>query len=240
MTLILETSGDKAPLDALRESWLKNPNSKLFMPLAEQLRRRGCYGEAIDICKRAKAINPRYISCRVLLGRCFIELGMREEARKELEEVLERDRENVFSLRVMAELLRTQGDLRRAIDCYRALWRISPTDMDAQTRLAEIAQLLDTFEDRNGEAIRITEEVRECERGNGSAFDSFERAEAEVRLQPWPGSEPESESKSESKSESGAKSEEVSSSREFFQRDIRRSDFSKFAQWVDKTHQDNG
>jgi len=180
MTLILETSRDKAPLDALRESYEKNPNSKLFMPLAEQLRRRGCYGEAIDICMRAKTLHPRYVSCRVLLGRCLVELGMREEARRELEEVLAQDRENVFSLRVMAELLRTQGDLKGAIDYYRALFRISPTDMDAQQRLTEIGQLLDISED-NGAAQPLqadpeAESQSECESLEGESAPSYSRA----------------------------------------------------------------
>jgi len=222
MTLILETSGDKAPLEALRECCEKNPNSKLFMPLAEQLRRRGCYGEAIDICLRAKALHPRYISCRVLLGRCFVELGMREEARKELEDVLVQDRENVFSLRVMAELLRSQGDLEGAIDYYRALLRISPADMDAQQRLTEIAQLLDISED------------------NGAALPLLTAPTGKVKSEcAFPEEEQQVESDSSSSSPSSISSPKTSRQRssELLQRDIEHSDFSRFAEWISSKQQ---
>ncbi|MCX5800404.1 MAG: tetratricopeptide repeat protein [Candidatus Eisenbacteria bacterium] len=216
MTLILETSSDKAPLEALRDSCQRDPNSKLFMPLAEQLRRRGCYGEAIDICIRAKAIHPRYVSCRVLLGRCLIELGMREEARRELEDVLTLDRENVFSLRVMAEILRAQGELREAVDYYRALVRINPGDMDAQRRLTELMQLPETSQDRESTPSSLN---RHCTEG-ASALDP---------------------PKEESPAVGDPSSLETSlrGSRELLKREIRRSDFSRFAEWVSANWQDH-
>jgi tetratricopeptide (TPR) repeat protein len=225
MTLILEMSHDKAPIDALRESYEKDPNSKLFMPLAEQLRRRGCYGEAIDICMRGKATHPRYVSCRVLLGRCLIELGMREEARRELEEVLELDRENVFSLRVMAEILRAQGSLREAVDYYRALLRISPTDMDAQQRLTEIVQLLEGSQDREpGPSISSPRHL-----GEEPAFDLAEQ-EAPVGTD------------SSISLSAGVEMTKDSprGSRALFKREIKSSDFSRFAEWVSSNWQDGG
>jgi tetratricopeptide (TPR) repeat protein len=225
MTLILETSHDKAPVDALRESYEKDPNSKLFMPLAEQLRRRGYLGEAIDICMRAKAIHPRYVSCRVLLGRCLIELGMKEEARRELEEVLELDRENVFSLRVMAEILRAQGNLREAVDYYRALLRISPTDMDAQQRLIEIVQLLESPHDREPKPSLSSPHRF----GEESTFDLPE--------QKAPGGNDSSVSLSVA---TEMTKDSPRGSRALFRREIKRSDFSRFAEWVSSSSQDGG
>jgi tetratricopeptide (TPR) repeat protein len=217
VTLILETPHDKAPLEALRETYEKDPNSKLFMPLAEQLRRRGCYGEAIDVCRRAKAIHPRYVSCRVLLGRCLIELGMKEEARIELEEVLELDRENVFSLRIMAEILRGQGSLREAVDYYRALLRISPTDMDAQQRLTELAQLLEGWQDKEPTPPLV----------------SFLQTEGESALdlpqEELPSGNDPSGSFSPVTERTGAS---ALGSRKLSGREIRRSDFSRFAEWI--------
>ena len=88
MTLIIENSGERAGIEDLWERYGSTPESTEFMALAEQLRRRGCQGEAVDICARAKASHPQYVSCRVLLGRCLMELGLRDEALRELEEVL--------------------------------------------------------------------------------------------------------------------------------------------------------
>jgi tetratricopeptide (TPR) repeat protein len=224
MTLILETSHDKPPLDALRERYEKDPNSKVFMPLAEQLRRRGCYAEAIDICRRAKKAHPRYVSCRVLLGRCFIELGMREEARRELEEVLELDRENVFSLRVMAEVLRAQGTLKGAVDYYRALLRISPTDMDAQQRLTELAQLLENSEDR---ATSPPSHGSDSIEGESACQLPEEEPSAVDHLSVCLGSATEVAKAS------------TRGSCKLFKREIRRSDFSRFAQWISISWQES-
>jgi len=205
MTLILETSRDKAPLEDLRERCLKDPNSKLFMSLAEELRRRGCYGEAIDMCMRAKTVYPRYVSCRVLLGRCFVELGMREEARRELEGVLKLDRENVFSLRIMAEILRAQGDLNQAIDLYRALIRISPTDMDAQRRLAELVQLLEYSEDNEPGPCVPVSPLPEIE-----SLPSVQESASRLAVQTLP------------------------RPRQSLERELRHSDISRFAEWISR------
>lgn len=142
MTLIIENPGERAGIEALWDQYSASPESTHFMALAEQLRRRGCQGEAAEICSRAKMSHPRYVSCRVLLGRCLMELGLKEEAVRELEEVLELDRENAFSLRVMAELKLAQGNLGEAANYYRALVRINPSDLDMQEKLAETVRAL--------------------------------------------------------------------------------------------------
>ncbi|MFH0778103.1 MAG: tetratricopeptide repeat protein [Candidatus Eisenbacteria bacterium] len=146
MTLILDTSGDKSTLDALRERVQRAPDSKLFMPLAEELRRRGQYGEAVDLCMQAKLVHPRYVSSRILLCKCLMELGMREEARREMELVLELDRENVFSLRIMAEIHRAQGSLEEATNYYRAALRLCPSDTEAREKLGALARLAESVE----------------------------------------------------------------------------------------------
>jgi tetratricopeptide (TPR) repeat protein len=143
MTLIIENSGERAGIEDLWERYGSAPESTEFMALAEQLRRRGCQGEAVDICTRAKDSYPQYVSCRVLLGRCLMELGLRDEALRELEEVLELDRENAFSLQVMAELRMAQGNLSEAANYYRALVRINPSDLDMQQKLAQVVRALE-------------------------------------------------------------------------------------------------
>jgi tetratricopeptide (TPR) repeat protein len=143
MTLIIESPAGKAGIEALWDSYQACPDSAASMALAQQLWRRGSYGEAAEICSRAKSDHPGYVSCRVLLGRCLMGLGFKEQALRELEEVLELDRENAFSLRAMAELRSDEGNLAEAADYYRALVRIDPSDLEMQQRLAEIVRALE-------------------------------------------------------------------------------------------------
>ncbi|MBN1504258.1 MAG: tetratricopeptide repeat protein, partial [Candidatus Eisenbacteria bacterium] len=146
MTLIIENAGERAAIEELWEKYSSTPSSTEFMTLAEQLRRRGCQGQAVEICARAKAAYPGYVSCRVLLGRCLMEMGRRDEALNELEQVLELDRENAFSLRAMAELRMAQGNLSEAANYYRALVRINPADLDMQQKLAQVVRALEPFD----------------------------------------------------------------------------------------------
>ncbi len=258
MTLILETSAGRTTLETLRERYEREPGSKLFMPLADQLRMRGEYGEAIGLCMRGKDLYPRYVSCRVLLGRCLMELGMREEARRELEEVLELDRENVVSLRVMAEILRAQGRLEEATDYYRAALRINPVDMDAQERLAALMRLRES---------PVESEPIHLEQMEDERFDATEETCTEtIELDAWALS-----AKWDSFSPDGVSSEEhsiagvfepvepsmshdepvaaavpvtdekppVREAVQFFNYDVERSDFSRFTDWIRAIQQED-
>jgi tetratricopeptide (TPR) repeat protein len=286
MTLILETSAGRTTLETLREKYEHEPRSKLFMPLADQLRVRGEYAEAIELCRRGKDLHPRYVSCRVLLGRCLMELGMQEEARRELEEVLELDRENVVSLRVMAEILRAQGRLSEATDYYRAALRINPVDMDAQERLGGLMRLQESpddgksmpwgpFEDRSFDvADEPSTETIELDASALSAkWDSFsldrvQTAEPSISgaaentessmSQEEPVTEegpasleettPEAQSEVEDKATApslppAATLEEKPPLREavqFFNYEVKRSDFSRFTDWIKTVKQEEG
>ncbi len=143
MTLILETPGDRAAIEALREAYDCTPDSRVFMALAEQLRRRGSYGEAVDICRRAKATQPGYVSCRVLLCKCLMDMGMQEEAVREAKEVLELDRENAYCLRLMAERTSASGSHPEAAGFCRALLRINPSDLEIQQKLVQLTKVVE-------------------------------------------------------------------------------------------------
>jgi tetratricopeptide (TPR) repeat protein len=263
MTLILEATSGRSTLETLREAYEHAPDSTLFMPLADQLRVRGEYGEAIDLCRRGKDLFPGYVSCRVLLARCLMELGMREEARGELEEILELDRENVVSLRVLAEILRAQGRLSEATDYYRAALRINPVDMDARERLTVLVRIQKTHEDEtpeeadpmpveplhaadSGEPVRLTEtiELDAYELSDVGAFQQGSYAVQGETHQEKAAEESyyEEESRLEvpdavpaAPTRSRDRSPGLSMDPSpFFKYDVRRSDFSTFTEWMSK------
>ncbi|KPJ61426.1 MAG: hypothetical protein AMJ46_01700 [Latescibacteria bacterium DG_63] len=227
MTLILETSTGRSTLETLRERYDREPRSKLFMPLADQLRVRGEYGEAIDLCTRGKVLHPRYVSCRVLLGKCLMELGLKEEAQSELEEVLKLDRENIVSLRVMAEILRAEGDLEGAADYYRAALRINPMDIDAQERLAVLMRLQQSHEDGETGPSVTYEEARSDE-AESTSCETIELDATGLSLE-WDGF-----SSDEFRPVEGVVRDPV----QFFNYEVGRSDFSKFTEWINKVSQE--
>ena len=66
---------DESRIEELRRRVRKDPASLAFAQLAEELRRVHRFLEAVAVCRAGLEIYPGYLSARVTLGRCFIELN---------------------------------------------------------------------------------------------------------------------------------------------------------------------
>ncbi|MEK7789333.1 MAG: hypothetical protein AAB283_05390, partial [Planctomycetota bacterium] len=56
-------------IEKLKEKLKKDPNSKLFVPLAEEYRKKGMLDEAISVLMTGITSQPGYTSARVSLGK---------------------------------------------------------------------------------------------------------------------------------------------------------------------------
>jgi tetratricopeptide (TPR) repeat protein len=95
---------DNARLEELRRRVQRDPASISFAALAEEYRRLGQFGDAIDTCRAGLLRHPAYVSARVTLGRALIEIGSYDEAASELEEVLRSAPENLAAIRALADI----------------------------------------------------------------------------------------------------------------------------------------
>jgi len=102
-----------------------DPTSIAFAALAEEYRRAGRFKEAIDVCRAGLTRHPAYLSARVTLGRALIEVGALEEARLELDQVLETAPENLAAIRALAEIHHRLGDIPEAEEHYRSAIEIA-------------------------------------------------------------------------------------------------------------------
>ncbi len=102
-----------------------DPTSIAFAVLAEEYRRAGRYPEAIEVCRTGLARHPAYLSARVTLGRALIEVGVLDEARAELERVLEAAPENLAAIRGLAEIHHRRGEIPEATEQYRSALEIT-------------------------------------------------------------------------------------------------------------------
>lgn len=102
-----------------------DPTSIAFAALAEEYRRAGRYQEAIEVCRTGLARHPAYLSARVTLGRALIEVGALDEARPELERVLEAAPENLAAIRGLAEIHHRRGEIPEATEQYRSALEIT-------------------------------------------------------------------------------------------------------------------
>src|SRR4030042_4288206 len=127
-------------IERLREKVDKDPNSKLFIPLAEEYKKAGMYDEAIDVVIRGIERQPGYMSARVSLGKIYIEREMLKEAKAEFEKVISAIPDNLYAHKKLAEIYRDIGEKERAVKEFKTVLKLNPMDEWAAMNLADIEE----------------------------------------------------------------------------------------------------
>lgn len=122
-------------IDKLRAKVEKDPDSKLFLPLAEGYRKQGMLSEAVDVLLNGLERQPGYTSARVTLGKVYLEMNMPKDAGDEFEKVISLVPDNLFVHKKLAELYRQAGDTDKATLRYRRVLELNPYDEDAKSFL---------------------------------------------------------------------------------------------------------
>ena len=122
-------------LAVLAERWGRDKSSRLFLQLAEELRRAGRIGEAIEVLVDGLLYHPDSVAGLVAMGRCRLDQGDEREAVRVLERAVERDPAQLVANKLLCEAWIRLGDAEQArsrLSIYRIL----------NERDAEIAQLV--------------------------------------------------------------------------------------------------
>src|SRR5438105_1729133 len=121
---------DNSRIDDLRRRVQKDPASMAFAQLAEECRRAGSFGEAVDICRVGLSVHPGYLSARVTLGRALLELDRLDEAETELRLVLASAPENPSAMQGLGDIEQRRGHPAEALARYRTALSLAPTDSE--------------------------------------------------------------------------------------------------------------
>jgi len=125
-------------IDDLRKRLEKEPGSRLFAQLAEELRKDGDLEEAISVSREGLKKQPAYPSARMTLGRALFDTGDMAAAREELQTVLNGAPDNILASRLLAECLEALGDFDAALGRYRATLALSPGDKHILARVRDL------------------------------------------------------------------------------------------------------
>src|SRR5436190_630315 len=90
-------------LAALRKRWEEDRSSAAFVPLAEEYRRLGRLSEAIAVLEQGMKAAPNYLSARIALGRCRLDLGDAAGACTILEQVVHQDPTQLVASKLLVE-----------------------------------------------------------------------------------------------------------------------------------------
>lgn len=109
-------------LAQLEERWRRDPASRVFLQLAEELRRGGRLERAIEVLRAGLERHPGYLSAQVALGRCLFERGDHAASAEMLERAVAQDPAQLVASRLLIESYLALGDAARArsrLDFYR-------------------------------------------------------------------------------------------------------------------------
>jgi tetratricopeptide (TPR) repeat protein len=171
-------------IERLKEKIDNDPNSKLFIPLAEEYKKAGMFDEAIDVLTKGLEKQPGYMSARVSLGKIYFERGMLEEAKVEFEKVISAIPDNLYAHKKLAEIYKDIGERDRAVKEFKTVLKLNPMDEWATMSLSDIEEgpkphpkVPETARDKEAfhfEPEAVTETVIEAEELSGEETLSFE------------------------------------------------------------------
>lgn len=126
-----------AEVEELKKKLAQNPDSLIFVPLADAYRKAGQLQEAIDVCKKGLEKHPTYMSARVVLGRIYGEKNMLDEAVVELQKVEKADVDNIMVHSMLGGVYLKKKMYAEAVSQFQRVLALNPDDTETQEKLEE-------------------------------------------------------------------------------------------------------
>jgi tetratricopeptide (TPR) repeat protein len=125
-------------IEELRFRLKTDAKSRLFYPLAEELRKVGAHAEAEQVLRAGIEHHSTYLSAFVSLGRVLKELGKNDDAVPVLLKALQIDRENVVAARLLADTYLSLGEKVEAIKKFKLVHALMPKDEEIEAIVARL------------------------------------------------------------------------------------------------------
>jgi tetratricopeptide (TPR) repeat protein len=129
-------------IEELRFRVKTDPKSRLFYPLAEELRRINRFDEAEQVLRAGLTHHASYLSAWVSLGRVLREQDKHRDAVEALTKALQIDPGNVVVARLLADCYLALGDRVEAIKKYKLVRALLPADEGLAGIIAQIEREL--------------------------------------------------------------------------------------------------
>ncbi len=113
-------------IEELRFRLKTDPKSRLFFPLAEELRKIDQFTEAEQVLRGGLTQHPTYLSAWVSLGRVLREAEKHRDAVDALAKALQLDPGNVVAARLLADSYLDLGDKLEAIKKFKLVRALMP------------------------------------------------------------------------------------------------------------------
>lgn len=120
-------------IDRLASQLAKDPQSKAFMPLAEEYGKVGMWQEAAGVLEDGLKLYPGFITAMVALGRAYDHMGQATKAKAILEESVKLSPENLRAHRTLIKIYQGQGLNESALQSCAVILAVNPRDEEARS-----------------------------------------------------------------------------------------------------------
>ena len=132
--------GINAKIEELQFRLKTDPKSRLFFPLAEELRKHGKLPEAEQVLRTGLGVHATYLSGWVSLGRVLREQHKNADAVAALTTALQVDPGNVVAARLLADAYFDLGEKVEAIKKYKLVQALMPGDEELEAKIESLAR----------------------------------------------------------------------------------------------------
>jgi len=174
--------GINAKIEELQFRIKTDPRSRLFFPLAEELRRNGKLPEAEQVLRTGLGIHATYLSAWVSLGRVLREQQKNGEAVDALNTALQVDPGNVVAARLLADAYFDLGEKVEAIKKYKLVHALMPADEELEAKIEQIDRELQA----SAPAPFAPEPVEEVQESPFAEPEALAEPLAEPEVEPEP------------------------------------------------------
>lgn len=119
-------------LERYQAEYKKNPNSRLFAPLAEAYRQMGMLEQAAKICARGTQIHQHFAGGFVAYAKVLIDQENFAEAKAQLQKATEISQDNVLAFHLLGDVCLKLKQPKEALNAFKMLLLLHPEDERAQ------------------------------------------------------------------------------------------------------------
>lgn len=127
-------------IDKLAKKLAKDPQSKVFLQLAEEYVKADLFPEAASVLEEGLKTYPTFLTARVALGRVYYQLGLVPKAKAMLEEAVKMSPDNLLAHRTLAQLYVHEGESEPALRSCSVVLSANPKDEEILALKATIDQ----------------------------------------------------------------------------------------------------
>jgi len=132
---------DFSEIGKLSERYNKDPKSGIFVQLADAYRKNKMIDEALEILTKGLEHHPQYPLAYLIIGKCYFDKRMYEQAKEYFEKTLSFDSESVIALRMLAQTCVAMKDEKGQIFAYKGILALDPFDESAKKKLTSLESL---------------------------------------------------------------------------------------------------